>query len=86
MNEIVHTATLVFCYRYSTLELKKHLAKLEKSINTFKPSSLLYDISDGKQASEYPSVEDDSYEMITIEHSGSAKSETTKATNVKENS
>ena len=84
MNEIVHTATLVFCYRYNTLELKNHLAKLEKNINTFKPSSLLNDISDGKK--EYPSVEDDSDDMITIEDSGSAKSETTKATNVKENS
>ena len=84
MNETVHTATLVFCYRYNTLELKKHLAKLEKSINTFKPSSLLNDISDGKK--EYPSVEDDSDHMLPIEDSGSAKSETTKATNVKENS
>ena len=81
MNEIVHTATLVFCY---TVELKKHLAELEKSINTFKPCSLLNDISDGKK--EYPSVEDHSDDMITTEDSGSAKSETRKATNVKENS
>ena len=84
MNEIVHRTALVFCYRYNTLELKKQLAKLEKSINTFKPSSLLNDISDGKK--EYPSVEDDGDDIITIEYSGSAESETTKAINVKENS